>query len=69
MSAHVFVKKVEIISIFQITPLKRQAEFVADDIYFYFFNFSMKTSLDISCESSAMQTIHMKYQDFFSLKN
>ena len=29
----------------------------------------MKTSLDISCESSAKQTIHMKYQDFFSLKN
>ena len=29
----------------------------------------MKTSLDISCESSAQQTIHMKYQDVFSLKN
>ena len=28
----------------------------------------MKTSLDISCESSAKQTIHMKYQDLFSLK-
>ena len=54
-------------------PLKRQAKFVADYIYFYFFNFSKKTSLDISCELSEKQTIwqtiHMKYQDLFSLKN
>ena len=35
----------------------------------FFFNFSKKTSLDISCELSAWQTIHMKYQDLFSLKN
>ena len=34
-----------------------------------FFFFSGKTSLDISCESSAKQTIHMKCQDLFSLKN
>ena len=34
-----------------------------------FFFFSEKTSLDISCESSARQTIHMKCQDLFSLKN
>ena len=34
-----------------------------------FFYFSEKTSLDISCESSAKQTIHMKCQDLFSLKN
>ena len=38
-----------------------------------FFNFLFiyftKTSLDISCESSAWQTIHMKCQDLFSLKN
>ena len=31
--------------------------------------FQKKTSLDISCESSAKQTIHMKYQDLFYLKN
>ena len=31
--------------------------------------FSEKTSLDISCESSAWQTIHMKCQDFFSSEN
>ena len=42
----------------------------ADDNFFYFyFYFSKKTSLDISCESSAKQTIHMKYQDLFSSKN
>ena len=35
---------------------------------FFFFFFSEKTSLDISCESSAKQTIHMKCQGFFSLK-
>ena len=35
----------------------------------FFFYFSEKTSLDISCELSAWQTIHMKYQDLFSLKN
>ena len=29
----------------------------------------MKKSLGISCESSAKQMIHMKYQDLFSLKN
>ena len=40
----------------------------ADD-NFDFFDFQIRTSLDISCESSAKQTIHMKYQDLFSLKN
>ena len=38
-----------------------------DNLLFYFF--SEKTSLDISCESSAKQMIHMKCQDLFSLKN
>ena len=28
-----------------------------------------KTSLDISCESSTKQMIHMKCQDLFSMKN
>ena len=52
-------------------PLKRQAKFVADDILkFLFFYFSEKTSLDISCESSAkQQVIHMKCQDMFSSEN
>ena len=35
----------------------------------FFFFFSEKTHLDISCESSAWQMIHMKCQDLFSLKN
>ena len=41
----------------------------ADDNFDFFFYFQKKTSLDISFESSAKQTIHMKYQDLFSLKN
>ena len=42
----------------------------ADDNFFYFLIFfSEKTSLDISCESSAWLMIHMKCQDFFFLKN
>ena len=46
--------------------LKAPITTAADDILkFFFFNFSKKTSLDISCESSAWQTIHMKYQDLF----
>ena len=51
-----------------------RAKFVADDIlifllFFFFFFFSEKTSPDISCESAAWQTIHMKCQDMFSSEN
>ena len=50
--------------------LKAPITTAADDIFFLiFFNFSEKTSLDIRCESSAWQMIHMKCQDLFSLKN
>ena len=35
----------------------------------FIFYFSEKTSLDISCESSAWQTNHMKCQDLFSSEN
>ena len=35
----------------------------------FYFYFSEKTSLDISCELSAKQTIHMKCQDLFSLND
>ena len=38
-------------------------------IFCYFFYFLEKAILDISCESSAWQTIHMKYQDLFSSEN
>ena len=41
----------------------------ADDNFDFFFYFQMKTILGISCESSAKQTIHMKYLDLLSLKN
>ena len=44
----------------------------ADDIltsfFFFFFHFSKKIRLDITCDSSAWQMIHMKCQDLFSLK-
>ena len=52
-------------------PLKRQAKFVADDSFFFFpllLIFQTKTSLDISCELSAKQMIHMKCRDVFSEK-
>ena len=35
---------------------------------FFFLIFQGKTSFDISCELSAMQTIHMNCKDLFSLK-
>ena len=38
----------------------------ADNIFFFIFQ--RKKSPDISCESSALQMIHMKCQDLFSLK-
>ena len=38
---------------------------MADDILIFFIIFPMKLSLDISCELSAWQTIHMKCQDLF----
>ena len=47
--------------------LKAPVTTAADDNFIYLF-FSEKTNLDISCESSAKQTIHMKCQDLFSLK-
>ena len=42
----------------------------ADDSLEYFFHcFSEKIRLDISCESSAWQRIHMKHQALFFLKD
>ena len=37
--------------------------------FLYIFYILEKISIDISCESSAWQMIHMKCQDSFSLKN
>ena len=37
-------------------------------LFFFYFQFSRKISLDISCESSAGQTIQMKCQDLLSMK-
>ena len=40
---------------------------MADKYIFSFF--SQKIKLHISCQSSAMETIHMKYQVLFAWKN
>ena len=37
--------------------------------FFFYFYLSKEIKLDVSCESSARQRIHMKYQVLFSLKN
>ena len=37
--------------------------------YFFYFYLLKKIRLSVSCESSARQRIHMKYQVLFSLKN
>ena len=49
--------------------LKEPIRTAAENIHKYFFIFfSEKIRLDISCESSARQRIHMKLQALFSLK-
>ena len=53
---------------FFILTLKKPSKIVADDILMYSFYISEKIYLDISCESSAWQTNHMKCQDLFSFK-
>ena len=50
-------------------PLKRQAKLQQTTLLFFYFYLLKKIWLDISCESSARQRIHMKYQALFSLKN
>ena len=50
-------------------PLKDQTKIAADDTLFFDFYLCKEIRLDVSCESSARQRIHMKYQVIFSLKN
>ena len=38
-------------------------------LIFFYFHLSKKIRMDVSCESSALQRIHMKYQVLFSQKN
>ena len=49
--------------------LKAPSKIAADDtfIIFYFY-LSKKIRLDVSCESSAKQVIHIKYQSLFYQK-
>ena len=50
--------------------LKAPITTAADDIYkYFFFFFSEKIRLDISCQSSARQRIHMKHQAIFPQKD
>ena len=50
--------------------LKAPTTTAADDFHKYFFHcFSEKVRLDVSCESSARQRIHLKNQALFSLKD
>ena len=48
--------------------LKHQTKIAADNTLLFFL-LSMEIRLDVLCESSAQQRIHMKYQVLFSLKN
>ena len=50
--------------------LKALITTAADNIHKYFFIvFQRKTRLDVSCESSARQRIHLKHQVLFSSKD
>ena len=54
---------------FKILTLKAPVTTAADNIHKYFFYcFPKKIRLDVSCESSARQRIHMKHQALFSSK-
>ena len=41
---------------------------MSDDIQNFFYLFFQRKQVNISCESSAKQTIHLKCQDLFCLK-
>ena len=47
----------------------RQEKLQQTTLIFFYFYLLKKIRLDVSCESSARQRIHMKYQVLFSLKN
>ena len=52
----------------KILTLKEPSKIAADDTlcFFFYSNLSKKIRLDISCESSARQRIHMIHQALFS---
>ena len=55
------------VEILYIKPIKDQSQLQQAAIFIFFY-FSVKTSLDISCELSARQIIHMEFHDLLSLK-
>ena len=46
----------------------KSKKFVADNTNLFYFYLSKKVRLDVSCESSAKQGIHMNYQALFYQK-
>ena len=49
--------------------LKAPSKFAADGTFIFYLYLFKKIRLDVSCESSARQRIHMKHQVLFSQKN
>ena len=45
--------------------LRASSKIAADSTFLFLLLFFEEIRLDVSCESSAMQRIHMKYQVFF----
>ena len=54
---------------FNLLILKVPKKIAADDPFVLLLLSFIKIRLDVSCESSVWQRIHMKYQVLFSLKN
>ena len=52
-----------------ILTLKAPSKIAADDTFLFYFYLLNKIMFDASCESSAKQRIHMKYQALFYQKN
>ena len=53
----------------QVLTLKEPNITAADDIHKYFFHCFSEIRLDVCCESSASQRIHLKNQALFSSKD
>ena len=67
-----FLKKSKVFSLRKansfLKPLKHQAKLQQTTLLCFYFYRLKKIRLDVSCESSSMQRIHMIYQVLFSLK-
>ena len=62
-------KTLKLYIIYSALTLKAPSKIAADDTFiFFYFYLLKKIRLDVSCESSARQRIHMKYHLIFSEK-